>query len=111
MKSIEIQKKRNQSSATASRSKAWDEPVKRVDSVSHHFEGRMGTRTETVSSQKTRVHQRENVNKMTINKQCLEGSREPLVLEPSQAARRQEGQMSTPRNAKRINQWEETKRN
>ena len=51
MKSVEIQKKRNQSSARASRSQAWDEPVKRVDSVLHQFEGRMGTRTETVSSQ------------------------------------------------------------
>ena len=46
MRSVEIQKKRNQSSATASRSQAWDEPVKRVDSVLHQFEGRMGTRTE-----------------------------------------------------------------
>ena len=63
MKSVEIQKKRNHSSARASQSKAWDEPVKRVDSIPHRFEGRMGTRTETVSSQKTRVHQRENVNK------------------------------------------------
>ena len=77
MKSVEIQKKRNQSSARASCSKAWDEPVKRVDSIPHRFEGRMATRTETVSSQKTRVHQRENVNKLRINKQCSEGSRKP----------------------------------
>ena len=51
MKSVEIQKKKNQSSATASQSQAWDEPIKRVDSALHQYEGRMGTRTETVSSQ------------------------------------------------------------
>ena len=102
MKSVEMQKKRNQSSGTASQSKARDEPVKRVDSVPHQFEGRTGTRTETLSSQKTRVHQRENINKLRVNKQCPEGSRKPLVLEPSQAARRQEGQMSTPETPKEL---------
>ena len=49
-----------------------------------------------------RVHQRENVNKLRISKQCPEGSRKPLVLEPSQAARRQEGQMSTTETPKEL---------